>query len=64
MKIKFDQLEYLDIIRQYLNDKIHNHKTQGEWKIQLTLTISFLSPKDFKETRTMHSNSDNMKNIV
>ena len=56
--------EYLDIIRQYLNDKIHNHKTQGEWKIQLTLAISFLSPKYFKETRTMHSNSDNMKNIV
>ena len=39
--------EYLDIIRQYLNDIIHNHKTQGEWKIQPTLAISFLSPKDF-----------------
>ena len=56
--------EYLDIIKEYLNDIIHNHKTQGEWKIQLTLAINFLSPKDFKETRTMHSNSDNMKNIV
>ena len=45
--------EYLDIIRQYLNDIIHNHKTQGEWKIQLTLAITFLPPKDLKETRTI-----------
>ena len=56
--------EYLDIIRQYLNDITHNHKTQGEWKNQLPLAISFLSPKNFKEIRTMHSNSDNMKNTV
>ena len=53
--------EYLDIIRQYLNDIINDHKTQGEWKIQLTMEINFISSKDSKdsnETRTMHTTSD------
>ena len=30
-------IEYLKMIRPYLGDIINNHKTQGEWKIQLTL---------------------------
>ena len=41
--------EYLDIIRQYLNDIIHNHKTQGEWKIQLTLALAFCHQKILKK---------------
>ena len=50
--------EYLDIIKPYLSGIINDHKTQGEWKIKLTMTIKFFSSKDFEEIRTMHSPSD------
>ena len=56
--------EYLDMIRQYLSDITNNHKTQNEWKIQLSLTINFVSSKDFKETRTIYTNSDNTDIII
>ena len=29
--------DYLDIIRPLLKDMINNHKTPGEWKIQITM---------------------------
>ena len=29
--------EYLDEIRPYLEDLTNNHKTSGEWKIQLVI---------------------------
>ena len=32
--------DYLDKIRQYLSDMINDHKTQREWKIQLTMAIN------------------------
>ena len=53
--------EYLDEIRSYLSDIINNNKTQGEWKISLTMAIKFLSSKDSEEIRTMHSKSDNIE---
>ena len=56
--------EYLDIIRPYLGNIINNHKTQGEWKIQLSLAINFASSKDFKETCTMYTNSDDIDIII
>ena len=34
--------EYLDMIRPYLVNIINDHKTQREWKIQLTATINFI----------------------
>ena len=37
--------EYLDMIKQYLRDIINDHKTQEEWKIQLTIEINFISSK-------------------
>ena len=46
--------EYLDMIRPYLSDIINDHKTQGKWKINLTMAINFISSKDSDETRTMH----------
>ena len=61
---------YLDIIRPYLSDIINDHKTQGErrdhktqseWKIQLTMAINFISSKDSDETRTMHAKSNNVE---
>ena len=33
-------------------------------KIQLSLAINFISCKDSEETRTMHSNSDNIETII
>ena len=33
--------KYLDMIRPYLNNIINGHKTQGEWKIYLTIAINF-----------------------
>ena len=52
--------DYLDKIESYLNNLIDNHKTQGEWKIQLIMVINFISSKDSNETRTMHRESDNI----
>ena len=53
--------EYLDIIRPYLSDVINDHKTQSEWKIQLTMQINFISSKDSGEIRTMHTKSSNIE---
>ena len=53
--------EYLNMIRPYLIDIIIDSKTQGEWKIQLTITINFLSSKDSNETCTMHMKSNNIE---
>ena len=43
---------------------INNIKTQSEWKIQVSLTINFISPKDSNETHTMHTTSDNIKIMI
>ena len=63
--------EYLDMIRPYLRDMINNHKTllkgslgkifdnnlHGEWKIQLTMQINFISSLDTGEIQTIDSKS-------
>ena len=51
--------ENLDMIRPYLMDMINDHQNQGEWKIQLSAEINFISSKpDSDETRIMHRNYD------
>ena len=40
---------------------INNHKTEGEWKIQLTTAINLMSSKDSEETRIMRAKSHNIK---
>ena len=55
--------EYLDMIRQYLSDVINNHKTRGEWKIQLPKEINYISPTDSNDTRTMHAKSYNIETM-
>ena len=41
------------------------HKTQGDWKIHLTMAINFtFSKKDFDETCTMHTKSNNVEIIM
>ena len=55
--------EYFDIIRPYLRDMIDNRmeNTRGEWKIQLTMRIIFVSFIHANETRVMHTRSDNIE---
>ena len=50
--------EYFDIIRPYLKDLIDDHK--GEWKIQLSMRMIFVSFTDANETRDMYTKSDNI----
>ena len=57
---KLSIYEYFDMIRPYLRDMIDNHKARGEWKIQLTMRIIFVSFIDANETRVMHTKSDNI----
>ena len=35
------------------SNTIIDYKTQGEWKIQLIMTINFISSKDSNKTRTV-----------
>ena len=56
--------EYFDIIRHYLKDLIDDHKSKGEWKIQLSMRIIFVSFTDANETREMHTKSDNITIMI
>ena len=47
--------------RIYSGNKIIEHKTKSEWKIQLTMANNFISSKDSDETRTMHTKSNNVE---
>ena len=38
--------KHLDQIKPYLSHIINEHKTEGEWKIHLIMTINFKSSKD------------------
>ena len=49
------------MIKPYLSDMINDHKTQSDWKIQLTMQINFISSKDSEETCTMHTKSHNIE---
>ena len=64
------------MIRPYLRDLINNHKAplegysgndnnlHGEWKIQLTMQINFVSSLDPGEICTMDSKSKNIKILM
>ena len=48
------------MIEQYLRELINYYKNKGEWKLQLTAEINFISLKpDSDETHIMHTRSDN-----
>ena len=52
--------EYLALIEPYLRELINDYKSKGEWKIQLTAQINFISLRpDSDETRVMHTGSNN-----
>ena len=57
--------EYLALIEKYLRKLINYYKNKGEWKLQLTAEIDFISLKPGSdETRIMHTRSDNEEFIV
>ena len=57
--------EYLNMIRPYLLDMINDYKNKGEWTIQLSAEINFISSKsDFDETRIMHTKSDYLEIMI
>ena len=41
--------------------KVIDYQTQGEWKIQLTMLINFMSYKDSEETPTLHTKNHNVE---
>ena len=44
---------------------INDHKTQSEWKIQLTMAINFIfSKKNSDETRIIRVKSDNIEIMI
>ena len=52
--------EYLTLIEKYLRELINQYKNEGEWKLQLSAEINFISLKPGSdETRVMYSRSDN-----
>ena len=61
---KLELYEYFDIIRTYLKDMIDDLKAKGEWKIQLSMRIIFVSFTDANETREMHTKSDNITIMI
>ena len=61
-KLSIDQ--YFDLIRHYLKDQIDDHKSKGEWKIQLSMRIIFFSFTDANEAREMHTKSDNITIMI
>ena len=62
------------MIAPYLRDMINSYKaplggiidddSYGEWKIQLTMQINFISSLDTGEIRTMDSKSKNEESLM
>ena len=53
---------YFENIKFYLSNLIYYYTLKGEWKIQLSMQVSFISSIN-KETDIMHSKSDNVEII-
>ena len=55
----------LKILNVHSSNEVYDYKTQfEEWKIQLTMSINFISSKDSDETRNMHTQSNNIEIMV
>ena len=54
--------EYLAITEKYLRELIEEYKLKGEWKVQLTIEINFISLKPGSdETHIMYTRSENIE---
>ena len=58
---KLSLYEYFDNIKPHLKDMIDYYKSTGEWKIQRTMRIIFISFIDKNQTQLMHTKSDNVE---
>ena len=57
--------EYLALIERYLRKLMNYYKNKGEWKLQLTAEISFISLKPGSDkSRVMHTKSDNEEFMI
>ena len=57
--------EYLNLIQKYLRELLKEYKQKGEWKVQLTTEVNFISLKPGSdETRIMYTRSDNIEIII
>ena len=52
--------DYFDKIKPYLKNMIDDYKSKGQWKMQITMRIIFISFIDKNETQVMHTKSDNI----
>ena len=56
--------EYLNLIEMYLGELIEECKLKGEWKVQLTIEVNFISLKPGSdETRIMYTRSKNIEKM-
>ena len=51
-------------MKVHSGNKVIDCKTQGEWKIQSTMSINFMFSKDSEGTRTMHTKSHNVQIMI
>ena len=52
-------------LKVHLGNEVSDYETQfGKWKIQLTISINFISSKDSDETHNMHTKSNNIEIMV
>ena len=58
----YDSLkEYLNKIRPYLENMIRNYMSIGEWKMQLAISIRFISSWNTEQFRIRHSHCENIE---
>ena len=57
-KLSIDK--YFDIIKPYLKDLIEDYQAKGNWKMQLSTRMIFVSFTDANETHEMHTKRDNI----
>ena len=54
--------EYINLMEKYLRELIDEYKLKGEWKVQLTIEVNFISLKPGSdETRITYTRSDNVE---
>ena len=52
-------------LKVHRSSEVIDYETQfGEWKIQLIMSINFISSKDSNETCNMHKKSDNIEMMM
>ena len=55
--------EYLSKIKPCLENMIRNYISIGEWKLQLTISIKFISSRNPEQSRPRHLYSENIEII-